>query len=124
MTEDAILHDHNQNVSVKQEAVEKDDSPCASPLSHASSDDVYDVEKILDRRFNEEKNCYEYSLKWVGYRRPTWEEEKNIVSATTSYWPEGFYGFEATNTCLVIENAAKGVQRELQKEANFGGNAA
>nr|CCA13918.1 chromodomain protein putative [Albugo laibachii Nc14] len=38
--------------------------------------DVYEVERILDRRLSH--NCVKYLIQWVGYEEPTWEPAENI----------------------------------------------
>ena len=45
------------------------------------NDDSYIVEKILEKRFHQQpqqRNQYEYLVKWVGYDNHTWEVPDNI----------------------------------------------
>jgi len=42
------------------------------------NDDPYIVEKILEKRFHQQRNQYEYLVQWVGYDDHTWEIPDNI----------------------------------------------
>lgn len=37
------------------------------PESSSESDEEYEVEKILDKRYNKYEKCYEYLIRWSGY---------------------------------------------------------
>lgn len=53
------------------------------------SEKEWEVEKILDERIKRQKksrkgkveNVREYLVKWVGYKRPTWEPEENLENS-------------------------------------------
>ena len=48
-------------------------------LDDCSSEAIYEVEKILDKRKKGKK--YEYKVKWKGYYKPTWEPSTNMDGA-------------------------------------------
>lgn len=49
----------------------------ASKLDNRDSEQIYDVEKILDKKLFDGKLYY--LIKWVGYDKPTWEIAKNCL---------------------------------------------
>lgn len=49
-------------------------------IKTTDSDDEYEVEAILDSRYNKRTNNIEYLLKWKGYNEKTWEKEEDLVS--------------------------------------------
>jgi len=58
-------------------SIHSNDSSCSS--------DVYEVEKILEEREKiinrrTSKTIKYYKVKWVGYLKPTWEPEKNLIN--------------------------------------------
>ena len=42
----------------------------------SESESVYEIEQIIDKK--KFGNEWKYSLKWVGYPKPTWEPKENI----------------------------------------------
>ena len=42
------------------------------------NDDPYIVERILEKRFHQQRSQYEYLVQWVGYDNHTWEIPDNI----------------------------------------------
>ena len=67
----------------------------------SESEEEYEIEKIIGSRFTE-VGRKEYSVKWVGYAEPTWEEagqfdkdHKNLVEA---------YRLANPSHCLKIQN--------------------
>lgn len=61
-----------------------------SPGDNEASDEEYVVEKILAKRLNPKKRCYEYLLKWEGYAHEfnTWEPIESV--STCKYLLEEF----------------------------------
>jgi hypothetical protein len=45
------------------------------------AEDEWEVERILDKRFDTTRRCYEYRVKWKGYedKHNSWEPEDNLV---------------------------------------------
>ena len=42
-------------------------------------DDEFDVEKILNHRYDRDEATTYYQVKWKGYDKPTWEPDLNIT---------------------------------------------
>lgn len=69
---------------------EEEDQESGAEDEEDEGDDVYEVEKVVGKRFS--KVCFnlvfsfanlikigvDYQLKWVGYEQPTWEPSSNI----------------------------------------------
>lgn len=76
-----------------------------------NSDEEYVVEKILAKRLNPKKRCYEYLLKWEGYGHEfnTWEPIESV--STCKYLLEEFERNLAKQKELKAQNAAKAALR-------------
>ena len=55
-----------------------DETKEVEPTEIDDNDDLYIVEKILEKRFHQQRNQYEYLVQWVGYDDHTWEIPDNI----------------------------------------------
>ena len=44
-----------------------------------STGDVYEVERIVDHRYDADERQTYYLVKWKGYTKPTWEPYANII---------------------------------------------
>ena len=55
-----------------------DETNEVEPTEIDDNDDPYIVEKILEKRFHQQRNQYEYLVQWVGYDDHTWEIPDNI----------------------------------------------
>lgn len=68
----------------KEEKEEEEHAPPARarltmrPAPIQGTTDQYQVEDVLEKRWNKKKRTSEYLLKWVGYPKPTWEPERNV----------------------------------------------
>lgn len=96
-----------------------------SLADNENSDEEYVVEKILAKRLNPKKRCYEYLLKWDGYAHEynTWEPVDSV--STCKYLLEEFERNLAKQKELKAQQAAKNalraggtVQKTLVKTEN------
>ncbi|XP_014225005.1 flocculation protein FLO11 isoform X1 [Trichogramma pretiosum] len=80
-----------------------------------SSEEDFNVEKILAKRFNPKKKCYEYLLKWEGYAHEynTWEEV-NHVSSTCKALMDEFEKNLAKQKEMKAQQVAKTANRSGQ----------
>lgn len=52
--------------------------------NYLSADDIYDVEAIIDKRWNKTLKTHEYLIKWLNYsdQDNTWIIECDLVNST------------------------------------------
>ncbi|XP_051155161.1 mucin-4 isoform X2 [Leptopilina boulardi] len=112
-----------QKIDVVEAEQEKDKKnklkPSVKPKSkmgksladNENSDEEYVVEKILAKRLNPKKRCYEYLLKWDGYAHEynTWEPIESV--STCKYLLEEFERNLAKQKELKAQQAAKNALR-------------
>jgi transposase InsO family protein len=73
-----ILKDSEGNVLDRRVPIDQMKLIRAWRESVDSQGDVYEVERILDHRFDEDDHTTYYLIKWKGYPDPTWEPYANI----------------------------------------------
>ncbi|XP_033225777.1 msx2-interacting protein [Belonocnema kinseyi] len=89
-----------------------------SPGENEPSDEEYVVEKILAKRLNPKKRCYEYLLKWDGYAHEfnTWEPIESV--STCKFLLEEFERNLAKQKELKAAQAVQQAQKLNRSAAN------
>jgi hypothetical protein len=76
--------------SKTQSEESKSESESNDDYSELDSDreDVYEVERIIGHREDDNDDGYSYKVKWVGYRNATWEPAESLIRGAREIFNE------------------------------------